>query len=119
MNQKNLAVYILLLLSIGMGTVEVLFNSNGKLVSSSTQTLWSLVFSVITIVWVMADAKTNIFNKPFDFGFLMYIFWPIAFPYYLVSTRGVEGIVLFIGFVGILLGPWLAGLVAYNYFYSP
>lgn len=116
MNKKNIAVYLLLLLAVGMGTAEVLLNSYGELVSDATQSLWSLVFVIITIIWVIADADTNNFEKPFDFGFLIYIFWPVALPYYLVSTRGVEGIVLFLGFVGIWIGPWLAGLIAYTYF---
>lgn len=119
MNKKNLSISTLLLLAAGMGVVEVILNSRGEVVSDSTQSLWGFIFLIVTIIWVMADSETSDFHKPFDFGFLMYIFWPIALPYYLISTRGVEGIVLFIGLIGIWLGPWFAGLVAYTYVYTP
>lgn len=119
MNKKNILISTLILLAIGMGIVEVILNSRGEFVSDSTQYLWGIIFCIVTIIWVMADSETNNFDKPFDFGFLMYVFWPIALPYYLISTRGIEGIVLFIGFICIWLGPWLAGLVAYLYVYTP
>ena len=119
MNKKNITISTLILLAIGMGAVEVFLNSSGEVVSDSTQSLWGLIFLVMTIVWAMADADTNEFEKPFDFGFLMYIFWPVALPYYLVSTRGIEGVVLFLGLISIWLGPWLAGLVVYTYVYTP
>lgn len=39
------------------------------------------------------------FDAPFEFGAFMYFAWPIVLPYYLVKTQGVEGLVLFMGFV--------------------
>lgn len=68
------------------------------------------------ILWVYCDAGRSDFEKPFDFGFLVYIFWPVALPWYLVSTRGVEGVLIFLGFIALWIGPWLMGLVAYVYF---
>jgi len=102
-----------------MTYVEIILNAKGETVSNTTQTLWAGIFIIMSIIWAVADAETNSFEKPFDFDFLMYIFWPVALPYYLISTRGLEGIILFFGFINILLGPWLAGLVAYTYFYNP
>ena len=119
MNKKNLSTFALILLALTMGTVEVILNSQGEVISNSTQSLWGVIFLVLTIVWAVADSETNEFDRPFDFGFLMYIFWPIALPYYLISTRGIEGIILLVGLIGIWLGPWLAGLVAYVYVYTP
>lgn len=102
-----------------MGFVEVHLNSRGDVVSDETQSLWGFIFLIITIIWAIADSKTNDFEKPFDFGFLMYVFWPVALPYYLISTRGMEGVVFLFGLLGIWVGPWLAGLVAYTYVYTP
>ena len=116
---KNLSISSLILIAIGMGAVEVVLNSKGEVISDFTQSLWGLIFLVLTIMWAMADAETSDFEKPFDFGFLMYIFWPVALPYYLISTRGIEGMVLFFGLISIWLGPWLLGLVAFTYFYTP
>lgn len=118
MNKKNLITVTFILLAICVGTVEVILNSQGEVTSDVTQTAWGAISLFLTIVWAMADSETNDFDKPFDFGFLMYMFWPIALPYYLYSTRGLDGIVLYIGFMGVWVGPWLAGLVAYTYVYT-
>lgn len=119
MNKKNVSIALLIFLAIGVGFAEVLLNSRGEVVSDATQSLWGFIFLIVTIVWATADSETNDFDRPFDFGFLLYIFWPVALPYYLISTRGIEGVVLLLGFMGIWLGPWLAGLVAYTYVYTP
>ena len=117
MNQnKNLYVYALILLAAFMCAIEVLLNLQEKEVSDSTQFAWGAVFLILSILWANSDADRKDFYKPFDFGFLVYVFWPVAFPWYLVATRGVEGILVFGGFVLLYLGPWVAGLVAYAYF---
>jgi len=113
---KNLYIYALVVLSICLGIIEVLLNLQGKEVSESTQSIWGVVFFLLSILWAYYDADRSDFEKPFDFGFLVYVFWPVAFPWYLVKTRGAEGMLLFIGFISIWLGPWVAGLVAYVYF---
>ncbi len=118
MNKKSLLIIVLLLLFLGMGGVEIIMNRQGESVSDATQSVWAFIFLVLSILWTIEDSKLTRFDKPVDFDFLMYIFWPIAFPYYLISTRGVEGITLFLGFLAIWCGPWLAGLVAYVYIYT-
>lgn len=115
MNKKNLILSTLLLIASAIAIVEILLNSKGEVLSDSTQTLWGFAFYFLTIIWATVDADNHEFEKPFDFGFLMYIFWPIAFPYYLCKTRGFDGLVFYIGFIGIGSGPWLLGLVAYTY----
>ena len=99
-----------------MGVIEVLLILQGKEVSESTLSAWGLVSVILSILWAYYDADRNDFKKPFDFGFLVYVFWPVAFPWYLVKTRGVEGLLLFLGFISLWLSPWLSGLVAYVYF---
>ena len=109
-------IITLITLAICMSVLEVLLNLKGKEVSGSTQFLWSFVFMILSILWAQKDAENRDVYKPFDFGFLFYIFWPVAFPWYLVHTRGIEGILLFLGFISLWLGSWFAGLVAYIYF---
>lgn len=117
-DKRNLIIQLLTLLSLGMAAAEILMNSQGEFVSSSTQTIWSFIFLVLTIIWAVDDSRSSKFSRSFDFDFLMYIFWPIAFPYYLISTRGTEGIPLFVGFLALWCGPWLLGLAAYVYIYN-
>lgn len=117
MGNKNLYIYALIGLAIGMGTVEVIANIQEQVVSESTQTMWGLVAAIMSVLWINNDATNRVdFEKPYDFGFLVYFFWLIAFPWYLYKTRGAEGLLVLLGFISIWLRPWLAGLIAYVYF---
>jgi|GEM_PF-1615729 len=113
---KDLYLYTLIGLAFCMGIIEVMLNLEGNMVSDSTQNVWGIAFALLSIHWVYYDADRADFNKPFDFGFLVYVFWPIAFPWYLFATRGIEGVLVLFGFVTLWLGPWLAGLITYVYF---
>jgi len=106
---------LLFVLTLGMTFVEVLSVLKGYEVQNSTVFLWKSSFLILTILWVKEDLKTNDFKQPFEFGFLLYILWPITFPWYLISTRKVKGSFLFLGFVLIFFFPWLSALITYVY----
>lgn len=114
MNNKNLIVFALTLLSLALAVVELMLNSGGESVSMATEVLWSLIFIMLTILWAEVDSRLTHFEKPFDFDFLMYIFWPVAFPYYLIATRGAKGGLVFAGFVALWCGPLVLGLGAHS-----
>jgi hypothetical protein len=114
--RNSLYIYSLIGLSTLMTVAEVAMNLEGQEVSDSTAFFWGAAFIILSIVWANKDAKTNNFEKPFDFGFLVYVFWPVAFPWYLVKTRGIDGVLIFLGFLFIWAVPSCFGLVAYVYF---
>jgi TM2 domain-containing membrane protein YozV len=118
MNRRNLILLTLLILSASVGITEFYLNSIGEFLAERTQTIWGIICLLLTILWAVEDSKTQEFYKPFEFGFLMYIFWPIAFPYYLLSTRKFDGLIYIAGFLAIWSGPWFLGLVGYVYVYS-
>ena len=118
MNRVSIIIIILLILSILTGVAEFYLNSKGIFEADRIQSAWGLVFLILTIMWAIDDSKKQDFERPFDFGFLMYIFWPLAFPYYLLATRKVEGFTHIVGFYGLWVAPWFAGLVAYIYVYE-
>ena len=105
-----------IILGTGMGIVEVISGLKEVEASDSTHVLWSIIFFVLVALWVREDSNRDGFDKPFDLGFLIYILWPITLPWYLISTRGADGIFMFLGIVLLFIGPWLAGIVAYVYF---
>ncbi len=116
MNKSHYTIITLLILSLFLSKVEILLNIQEKELSSSTQAAWDVIFFISTIFWAYNDAGRKDFERPFDFGLFIYVFWPIVFPWYLIKTRGIEGILLFLGFIALWLCPWLSGLVAYVYF---
>jgi hypothetical protein len=113
---KNIYIYTLIILAFCKSIIEILLNLKEMEVSQTTNTIWGGIFILLSILWVYYDADRPDFKKPFDFGFIVYVFWPIALPWYLITTRGLEGILIFFGFISLWLGPWLAGLVAYVYY---
>lgn len=117
MSRSSVCIIVIVLLSFLVSFVEFYLNSIGQFETERTQSVWGLVFALLTIIWAVDDAKRQRLEVPFEFGFLMYMVWPLAFPYYLVSTRGVDGMVYLAGFLSLWIGPWLVGLVAYVYFY--
>ncbi|MFT6103354.1 MAG: hypothetical protein ACJA2B_001805 [Candidatus Endobugula sp.] len=116
---KNIPKHIivtLLLLSCGISFVEIALNLKGQEVSSSAQASWGITFAILMAVWVKHDARNNDFGQPFSFGLFLYLFLPFLLPYYLYNTRGLEGLVTFVGFSTLYCLPFFSGLMAYIYF---
>ena len=112
---KNWHLVTLIILTMGMGFVEVVSGLKGYEASSSTHMLWGFSFLFLVAFWVTADSKRGDFEAPFELGFLVYILFPITLPWYLISTRGADGVLMLLGFLLLYLGPWLAGVVVYVY----
>lgn len=113
---KNIILHSMFVLTFLFGFVEVLAVLKGSEVSSSTYSLWSIVFILLTVCWVDQDSRFGDFDRPFELGFLILVFWPVTLPWYLLSTRGSEGVLTILGLVTLYVGPWVAGLVTYVYF---
>tara|TARA_R110002111_G_scaffold125391_1_gene189918 strand:+ start:328 stop:705 length:378 start_codon:yes stop_codon:yes gene_type:complete len=114
---KNLCIVAIVFLSIFMSFMEISLNVQGKEVSDQSQLTWDFVFLVLTIIWAWNDTKqSNVPHTTFDFGIWFYIFWPIMFPWYLIKTRGFEGLLMLLGFLFLWLGPWFFGYVAYVHY---
>tara|TARA_R110001599_G_C12250064_1_gene659484 strand:+ start:2785 stop:3114 length:330 start_codon:yes stop_codon:yes gene_type:complete len=107
---------ILLLLCAAVAGVEIALNLKEETVSASTDLAWALFFVILVSLWVQRDSQGKDFDKPFDFGLFLYLFLPFLLFYYLVRTRGFEGVVTYLGFLSIYWLPWLLGWVAYAYF---
>ena len=98
-----------------MFVAEITLNIREDYLSDATQAAWGIIFILLSIFWAYYDAKESNFDGPFEFGFLVYIFWPVALPWYLVTTRGLEGVFVLLGLIALWIGPWLSGVVAYFY----
>jgi len=75
---------------------------------------WRFVFLVLLVLWVVEDSKAypGVF-KPFEFGFLVFLFAVPYLPYYLWRTRRFMGVLLFAAFVALYLLGYLAQVVIY------
>jgi len=55
-------------------------------------TLWFLAMGFMMPMWIIADSRGDTrIERPFDFGFLLYLARPIHLPWYVFRTRGAWG----------------------------
>src|SRR5882672_5378980 len=66
----------------------------------SVLSLWTFVFAILLVLWVDADSKDypRIY-RPFEYGYLVLLFWIPYLPYYLWRTRRAAGLLLLAGLV--------------------
>jgi hypothetical protein len=84
---------------------------------SSASWSWSLLMLTL---WVDADSKEpgRTVYRPYEFGFLVFMYWLPYLPYYFWRTRGAIGLAMFGGVAGLLalgyIAQWLIFLVHYS-----
>lgn len=113
LNSKILLLAIAVL-SLVVGGYEAALFSMGRFVGLPFQTMWSLVFLVLLVLWVDSDCRErkNIY-RPFEFGFLVFLFWLPYLPYYLLRTRRAWGLLSLLGFVVLFYSGYLLEWVVY------
>lgn len=79
--------------------------------------LFSFAFSlgIVWLVgwWLRTDSRKREFRLVYDLGLFLYIAWPIVLPYYLFKTRGIRGLLVILGFVGVYIGGAVVGMMLY------
>lgn len=104
-------------LSIALSIYSTILAINEVQAGEPLSSLWVLVFALLVALWAREDAGEKQIYRPLDFPAYFFLAWPLALPYYLARTRGIEGLILFCGFVVLHFSPFLSGLVAYLFFY--
>lgn len=101
------STYLLTLIALsGVLTVYVLaLTGHGDRVGDGLGRAWMIVFTLLVVLWTLADQRAKAAHVPLDFSLWFLVFWPIALPIYLIRTRGVEGLVCFVGFVALYCSP--------------
>ena len=74
--------------------------------------LWQVFFIVLLVLWVDADSKDypKIY-RPYEYGYLIFLFWLPYLPFYLWRTRRGFGMVMFAGFLGLYFLGYLGKLL--------
>ena len=116
MKLRSPTLYLLAMVvgSLLVATVEVLAYWRDVELSSPVVDAWPVIFLVLLVLWVVEDSKAQPgIEKPFEFGFLVFI-WAIPYlPYYLWRTRRLKGIWMLVGLVLLYFLGFLGQSVVY------
>lgn len=63
--------------------------------------------------WLLSDSRKRGVKWAFDMGLFLYIAWPLIMPFYLLKTRGVKGLLVILGFIGVYFGALMAGVMLF------
>ena len=80
--------------------VDGLFFWRGIYDRPVTAAVADIMSALLLIMWVVVDQRDHPqVERPFDYGFLLMVFWPPYLPYYLWRTRRGTGLWMFAGFL--------------------
>jgi hypothetical protein len=101
----------LVAMSAGNCIVGAVAAARDASMSESTEMLWYLAFAILVTLWSKNDLASRGPDTAREYSYLlMFFFWPVVLPYHLVRTRGVEGAILFLGFLVIYMAPQIVQL---------
>jgi hypothetical protein len=86
-------------LSVVVGAYQAVLFALGHFAGAPFHAIWSLVFLLLLVSWVDLDCRERKdIYRPFEFGFLVFVFWLPYLPYYLLRTRRARGLLWLLGF---------------------
>jgi hypothetical protein len=102
MNLKTWLATSLVCVSAMSALVDGLFFWRGIYATPVTDAFADTLLTLLLIMWIVADQRDHPqVERPFDYGFLLMVFWLPYLPYYLWRTRRRAGLLMFVGFVGL------------------
>ena len=78
-------------LLLAFGTMNLMKGVNmGCPQCLSAESTWlAYVAEVLSVFyWIRHDSRLKGFRIPHDMGFFVYVFWPVALSWYIISSRG-------------------------------
>ena len=76
--------------------------------------MYMLGFLWIIGWWLVRDSRERGVGWAYDMGLFLYIAWPFIMLYYLLKTRGAQGLWVILCFTGVYVGALLAGMMLYD-----
>jgi hypothetical protein len=100
MNSKTWLIIALICVLTISAVFDGLYYWRGDPSTPATSALATAVSAFLLALWVDADSKDHPqVSRPFDYGYLVLIFWLPYLPYYLWRTRRTAGLLMFAGFL--------------------
>ncbi|MBL4680373.1 MAG: hypothetical protein JKY88_06570 [Pseudomonadales bacterium] len=113
---KNTAFLTLLVMTVFVSAFAVKMGLAEEDVSDHIEILWTLFFAFLVSVWALNDKRNRKEGVPFSYGLILFFLWPIVLAYHLATTRGVDGVHSYFGFLALYVAPVFSWLYAYSYY---
>ena len=114
-NTKKWLVASLICVSAMSALVDGLFFWRGIYARPVTPAVADILLALLLIMWVAVDQRDHPqVERPFDYGFLLWVFWLPYLPYYLWRTRRFAGLWMFAGFLGLFSLGFLVQLAIWS-----
>ena len=115
MNIKNWLAASLICVAAISALIDGLFFWNGIYAKPVTAAFADTLLVLLLIMWIAADQRDHPqVERPFDYGFLLVMFWLPYLPYYLWRTRRVAGLWIFAGFLTLFSLGFLVQLAIWS-----
>ena len=106
--RKTSIVYALVAAVLLAGAYEFVFfwydvepRASGRLISN-------IILVILLVLWVDADSRDQpTIYRPFEYGYLVWLFWIPYLPYYFWRTRGPIGLVICGGLIGLVFSNYI------------
>lgn len=113
---KTKTYYLLTLVAISVisAIYEAMVYWHDLVASNNILFIGQLLFVVLLVMWVDTDSKDQAkIYRPFEFGYLVFLFWVPYLPYYLWRTRGTRGVIVLSGLIGLFFLGYMAQWIIY------
>lgn len=115
MKSKTYYLLILIALSVASAIYDGVLYWHDLAAADNLLLIRQLLFVVLLVMWVNADSKDQAkIYRPYEFGFLVFLFWAPYLPYYLWRTRGALGIVALGGIIGLFFLGYIIQWLIYT-----
>ncbi len=106
--RNSIYIFALVALSILGAIYQGITYWNGLKGSDDLMNTWAVLFALVLALWIDADSRTQPrITRPFEYGWLVLLYWIPYLPYYLWRTRGAKGLLMLAGFVCLFFSGWL------------
>ena len=72
---------------------------------------WTFGPVVAVILWLQKDSRRTSVGAVQDWGFFLWLAWPIVIPWYAFKSRGRTGWRLLLGLIALILSPYITAFV--------
>ena len=111
----SLVVIIMAAISFILSIYSLIVASEELVTGTNLYRTWMLIFSFLVAIWAVEDKKLEEKEKNFSYGFLVLILWPVLLLYHLIKSRGIEGLLVYMGFWALYVLPNFLNIVAQFY----